>query len=86
MLFRSLVAFSRVLIDYVYKALILDVIVDASCRGQGLARALLDGIVEHPRLQSVRHFELYCRPELVPFYCRWGFTEELGELRFMRRS
>jgi len=30
--------------------------------------------------------ELYCLPELVPFYRKWGFTEELGGLRFMCRS
>ena len=82
---QKLVAFARVITDYTYKALILDVIVDASYRGKNLGRALMDAIVAHPQLKSVRHFELYCLPELVPFYKKWGFTEELGELRFMRR-
>jgi len=26
------------------------------------------------------------RIRLIPLYRKWGFTEELGELRFMRRS
>jgi GNAT superfamily N-acetyltransferase len=81
-----LIAFARVITDYVYKALILDVIVDAAHRGKDLGGALMDAIVEHPRLKDVNHFELYCRPELVPFYRKWEFTEELGELRFMRRA
>ncbi|MDN3016462.1 hypothetical protein PH210_09630 [Paenibacillus sp. BSR1-1] len=27
---------------------------------------------------------LYCRPEMVPFYHKWGFSEKLGDLTFMR--
>jgi GNAT superfamily N-acetyltransferase len=82
---QRLIAFARVITDYTYKALILDVIVDASYRGENLGRALMDAIVAHPRLKGVKHFELYCLPELVSFYKKWGFTDELGELRFMRR-
>lgn len=82
---QRLVAFARVLTDYVYKALVLDVIVASRYRGKGLARALMDAAIGHPSLRSVRHFELYCRPELVPFYRRWGFSDELGDLRFMRK-
>ena len=83
---KRLVAFARVLTDYVYKALIFDVIVAASHRNRGLGRGLMDAIVQHPKLKSVRQFELYCLPELVPFYRQWGFTEDLGRLRFMRRA
>ena len=82
---KRLVAFARVLTDYVYKALVLDVIVDAGSRGQGLARALMDAVVGHPSLASVEHFELYCRPELMPLYRQWGFSDDLGDLCFMRR-
>jgi predicted GNAT family N-acyltransferase len=80
-----LIAFSRVITDFTYKALVLDVIVDSSARKTGLGRALMDAVVSHPALAQVQHFELYCRPELVPFYEQWRF-KELGEgLRFMRR-
>ena len=81
-----LVAFARVLTDYVYKAVVFDVIVDTSHRRAGLGRALMDAIMGHPRLARVKHIELYCLPELVPYYKRWGFTTDLGHLRFMRRS
>jgi GNAT superfamily N-acetyltransferase len=80
-----LVAFARVLTDGVYKALIFDVIVAADYRDTGLGRRLMDTLVDHPRLRGVAHLELYCLPELEPFYRRWGFTSELGKLRFMRR-
>jgi predicted GNAT family N-acyltransferase len=81
-----LVAFARVITDYVYKALLLDVIVAQDYRGQHLGTRLMDAVLEHPALQSVRHIELYCLPELKTFYQQWGFTADLGNLRFMRRG
>jgi GNAT superfamily N-acetyltransferase len=81
-----LVAFVRVITDFVYKGLVLDVIVDPAYRGTGLGTRLMDEVVEHPELRDVAHLELYCRPELEPFYERWGFTSDLGVLRFMRRG
>lgn len=83
---KRLVAFTRVLTDYIYKALVFDVIVAESYRGAGLGRKLIEAVVNHPELKSVHHIELYCSPELMPFYQKWGFTAELGELRFMRRT
>lgn len=81
-----LTAFARVLTDFVYKAVIFDVIVDRAHRHLGLGRMLLDAITAHPALLFVEHLELYCRPEMVPFYERWGFTADLGPMRLMRRS
>ena len=81
---ERLAAFARVLTDYVHKALLFDVIVADDWRKTGLGRKIMDTVVQHPLLENVKHLELYCLPELVPFYQKWGFTEELGELRFMR--
>jgi GNAT superfamily N-acetyltransferase len=81
---RRLAGFARVITDYVYKALVLDVIVAPSHRSTGLGKTLMDAVVAHPALREVSHFELYCRSEMIPFYRRWGFTDEIGELRFMR--
>jgi predicted GNAT family N-acyltransferase len=80
-----LVGFARVLTDFVYQALVLDVIVAEDLRGTGLGATLMDAVVNHPRLTSVRTFELACQPELVPFYSRWGFTDKPGRSRLMRR-
>jgi len=81
-----LAAFARVITDYVYKALVFDVIVDPVHRGTGAGRLLVDALLSHPRLRSVEHLELYCRPEHVAFYEQWGFTSDLGALHFMRRA
>lgn len=82
----ELAGFARVLTDGVYKALILDVIVAARWRGEGLGRRLMGAVMAHPDLSGVQHFELYCLEEMGPFYEQWGFTADLGALRFMRRS
>ncbi len=81
-----LAAFARVLTDYVYKAVIFDVIVDRPYRAAGVGRLLLEAITSHPALLFVEHMELYCRPELVSFYRKWGFTADLDELCFMRKK
>jgi GNAT superfamily N-acetyltransferase len=81
---RQLAAFSRVLTDFVYKAIVFDVIVAAPHRKTGLGRRLLETVVHDPRLRPVQHIELYCRPNLVAFYRKFGFTDELGDLTFMR--
>jgi GNAT superfamily N-acetyltransferase len=80
-----LAAFARVLTDFVYKAVVFDVIVERTHRGLGLGRMLLEAITSHPALLFVEHLELYCRPEMVPFYEKWGFTD-LDQLHFMRKS
>lgn len=81
-----LAGFARVLTDFTFKAFLFDVIVAPEYRGSGLGAALIDAVTGHPALRGVQHLELYCLPELVPFYRRWGFTEDLGEIRLMRRS
>ncbi|HXI44398.1 MAG TPA: GNAT family N-acetyltransferase [Bryobacteraceae bacterium] len=81
-----LAAFARVLTDYVYKAAIFDVIVERSHRDTGVGRMLLEAITSHPALLFVENLELYCRPELVAFYRKWGFTDGLDEICFMRKK
>jgi len=78
--------FARVLSDEVYLALILDVIVSPTRRGEGLGAALMDAIVNHPTVRGARSIELVCQPDLVPFYSRWGFTDRVGRSRLMRRT
>lgn len=81
----KLVGFSRVLTDYIFKALIFDVIVAQQYRGLGLGDKLVSLIAEHERLRDVKTFELYCLPKLVPFYERHGFSDDVGKIRLMRR-
>lgn len=81
-----LVAFSRVLTDFVYKAMIFDVVVAPEHRQVGLGRRLLDAIMCHPALLFVEHIELYCLPDMIPFYKKEGFTADLKPLQFMRKT
>lgn len=81
-----LVGFARVLTDHAYVALVLDVIAAADVRGRGVGRVLLDAVVSHPELVEVRSIELVCQPELVPFYRRWGFTDQVGRSLLLRRT
>lgn len=81
-----LVGFTRALSDRVYRATVYDVIVEAEARGTGLGRMLLDAISAHPLIAGVERVELVCPPALVPFYRRWGFTDDAGGSLIMRRS
>lgn len=80
----DLVAFTRVLTDYIFKALIFDVIVHEKYRGAGLGNALINTIKNHPELSRVKHFELYCLEELNSFYERHGFSTEVSNMHLMR--
>ena len=82
----NLVGFARVLTDRVFKAFIFDVIVAPEYRDHGLGRLIMDRILQHPDLLYVKHFELYCLPELVPFYERWGFSADVGAIVLLRRE
>lgn len=78
-----LVAFSRIITDFVYRGLILDVIVMQAYRGQGLGRKLLTTIVNHPQLIEVETLILFCQPNMVKFYQQWGFHEGKKDIRLM---
>jgi GNAT superfamily N-acetyltransferase len=81
-----IVGFCRALTDYVHVALVLDVVIAPEHRGSGYGAVLMDAIVHNPQLAQVRSIELVCQPELVPFYRRWGFTDQVGRSLLMRRS
>lgn len=82
----TLLAYARVLTDYVFKAFIFDVIVAPGARQQHLGEKMLNCILRHPDLQNVRHPELYCRPDLVDFYRKFGFRTDVGDVQLMRLS
>jgi GNAT superfamily N-acetyltransferase len=69
----NLVATCRVITDYVYTGKILDVIVAASHRREGLGTELLSAVTESERLAAVTELTVNCREGLVPFYEECGF-------------
>lgn len=83
---EQLIGFTRVLTDFVYRATIYDVIIKPNYRNMGLGTKLLDAVINHPQLSAVENIALYCLPEMIPFYERWGFTSNVGEIQLMYRG
>lgn len=81
-----LIGITRVLTDFVYKAMIFDVIIKPTHRKMGLGAKLMDAVLNHPKLQTVENFALNCLPHMMPFYERWGFSDDVGEIKFLRRT
>lgn len=63
----------RVLTDYVYRASIWDVIVDAAYQGQDVGTEIMHRILNHPALHRVELFWLCTRDKHV-FYENLGFS------------
>ncbi|MDJ0660715.1 MAG: GNAT family N-acetyltransferase [Crocosphaera sp.] len=80
---KKLVGFTRILTDYIYRAIICDVMVDPNYQKQGLGSQLIKEIVNHPKLQNVGTFMLVCLPEMIPFYEKLGFTNHDRKDQFM---
>ena len=81
-----LVGFARVLTDRTYLAIVLDVIVAPGVRGAGVGSTIMDAALAHPWVADVKSVELVCQPDLIAFYRRWGFTDQVGQSRLMRRT
>ena len=82
---NELIACSRVLSDYTFKAIIFDLIIKASHRGQGLGRMMLDQVMNHSALSKVKSFELYCPDHIAPFYEKYGFEKSGSNLLTLQR-
>ncbi len=77
---ESIVGFARVLTDYIYKAVIFDVIVSPSQRNKGLGKEIILMILGSEKLMNVKSFELYCPDRVSGFYEKIGFTESSSKL------
>ena len=80
----KLIGFTRIISDFIYKAIIFDVIVSADHRNNGLGQTLMSQVRSHDKLKKVKHFELYCLPEMEAFYSSFGFSTEVGGIKLMR--
>lgn len=80
----NLIGFCRIISDFIYKAIIFDVIVSSKHRGDGLGQKLIGLIKNHDKLKRVKHFELYCLPEMEGFYSALGFSTNVGGIKLMR--
>ena len=82
----QLLAFARAISDRTVKALVLDVIVEEPHRGTGLGKAVMAAIMDHPAVREVKDVELYCLPDMAPFYADWGFGEVKDGVILLRRT
>ncbi|NEU71483.1 GNAT family N-acetyltransferase [Hassallia byssoidea VB512170] len=82
---ENLIGFTRVLTDFVYRAIIFDVIIKPTHRNMKLGSKLMDAVINHPQLKSIEWIALCCLPEMIPYYQRWGFTSELVKMQLMFR-
>ena len=80
----KLIGFTRIITDFIYKAIIFDVIVSAEHRGDGLGQKLMGLVKNHENLKKVKHFELYCLPDMESFYESFGFSTDVGGIKLMR--
>ncbi|MEJ6080304.1 GNAT family N-acetyltransferase [Vibrio sp. 1-Bac 57] len=80
----NLIGFTRIISDFIYKAIIFDVIVSNSCRGNGVGHKMMSLIKNHEKLKKVKHFELYCLPEMESFYSSFDFSTDVGGIKLMR--
>ena len=72
----QLIAFSRVITDDRYRALIDDVVVDSAYRKRGIGSEMLERILM--RTQHIEIVMLDCGSELAGFYGKFGFKPKGG--------
>jgi GNAT superfamily N-acetyltransferase len=81
----TLIGCVRVLSDFVYRAMLCDVIVHPDYRRQGIGRLLVEHVTSHPRLDRVQKFTLLTA-SAGSFYRRLGWKRYPGEGMVFERS
>ena len=79
------VGFARLVTDYATFAWVCDVFVLPRARGKGLAKWLMQIVVEHPEVRGLRRWMLGTR-DAHGLYQRVGFLPPLEPQRYMVRS
>ncbi|WP_299246236.1 GNAT family N-acetyltransferase [uncultured Aquimarina sp.] len=70
---EQLIGFGRALSDGVYRALLDDIVIEASYRKRGLGKRIVQELLD--QLQDVEQVFLNTKPELEVFYNEFGFTK-----------
>ncbi|MCW3846876.1 GNAT family N-acetyltransferase [Sphingomonas sp. LB-2] len=79
------IGFARVITDKATFAYLADVFVLPAHRGQGVARAMLTALHDHPELQGLRRWALFTR-DMQPVYAKLGWTPYPHPERLMVRD
>lgn len=78
------IGFGRVVTDEATYGYLADVFVLETHRGRGLSKALMEMVMEHPRLQGLRRFTLATR-DAHGLYAKFGFAPLAYPERHMER-
>jgi GNAT superfamily N-acetyltransferase len=79
-----LVAFCRILTDFVYRASLWDIMVHPDHQGKKVGTSLLDYALGHPAVKHIPLIITYTS-ELAPFLTPQGFSPNEGALMLLRR-
>lgn len=82
----KIIAFARVLSDFVYRAYIYDVIVSKNYRGLKFGKLIVNSILNHIDFKNVERIELNCIDRNVEFYKKLGFEKVPEGTNMMRYS
>jgi len=80
--FGRQVGFARVITDQATFAYVADVFIIEAYRGNGLAKFLMETIMQHPGLQGLRRW-LLATKDAHGLYAKYGFTALDKPERFM---
>jgi GNAT superfamily N-acetyltransferase len=80
----KLVAFCRIITDFVYRGSLWDILVHPDHQGKGLGSSLLGYALNHPAIKPVPLIVTYTS-ELIDFMCKLGFETRDGLLILQRR-
>ena len=80
---ERLVAFCRILTDFVFRASLWDILVHPDHQGRGLGTALLRYALDHPAVKPIPLIVTYTS-DLVPFLRRLGFASDEGNMQLLR--
>lgn len=81
---ERLVAFCRILTDFVFRASLWDIMVHPDHQGKGLGSSLMDYTLNHPRIKDMPLIITYTS-ELSQFLSRLGFRREDGTMMLLRK-
>jgi len=76
------IAFARVVTDFVRYAHLLDIFVLAEFRGRGIGKLLLENILAHPELCTIKRYTLGTQ-DAHGLYAQYGFTAPANPERQM---
>jgi GNAT superfamily N-acetyltransferase len=79
-----MIGFARVVTDYAVFAYLCDVVILEAYRGQGIGKALMGAVLEHPELQGIRRFMLATK-DAHGLYKQFGFTPLSAPEKWMER-